>query len=158
MFQHTEFLLSMARRSSSSSGARTRSTSRSAPSSSPAPRTSSLAPSQNISSGGMLSGLKDTLAHSIVSGVGWSMASRAMDAVIGPRQVEMVHRNEPSGPQSFSEPPRVDAPQRISQSNVCQVQQDQVNQCLSHASDMIYCQTYLDSLKQCQQMQSTSLA
>jgi hypothetical protein len=46
------------------------------------------------------------------------------------------------------------APVAMSQqasSNVCQIQQEQLNQCLSQAGDMSHCNYYFDMLKQCQQ-------
>lgn len=84
----------------------------------------------------------------MASGVGFSVANRAVDAVMGPRQVEMVHRTEeaPAAPMA--------APVAMSQqqsSNVCQIQQEQLNQCLSQAGDMSHCNYYFDMLKQCQQ-------
>jgi hypothetical protein len=82
----------------------------------------------------------------MASGVGFSMANRAVDAVMGPRQVEMVHRTE--------EPAAAPVAAPMAQqptSNVCQIQQEQLNQCLSQAGDMIHCNYYFDMLKQCQQ-------
>jgi hypothetical protein len=98
----------------------------------------------------MMSGLAGSVMHGMASGVGWSMASRAVDAVVGPRTVEMVHRNETASPDSA-------APQRqvLPASGVCQIQQDQVNQCVQHASDISYCQSYFEALKQCQQSPQT---
>lgn len=86
----------------------------------------------------------------MASGVGFSMANRAVDAVMGPRQVEMVHRTEESAPAAAP----MAAPVAVSQqpsSNVCQLQQEQLNQCLSQAGDMSHCNYYFDMLKQCQQ-------
>ena len=73
------------------------------------------------------------------------MASRAVDAVVGPRSVEVRHvgDNEAS--------PQISQKQPAQAAAYCQLQQDQVNQCLSHASDMTYCQNYFEALKQCQQ-------
>jgi hypothetical protein len=85
----------------------------------------------------MMSGLAGSVMHGMASGVGWSMASRAVDAVVGPRTVEMVHRNESPAP--------------VQQQQGCQLQQDQVNQCVQNASDLSYCQAYFEALKQCQQ-------
>jgi hypothetical protein len=85
----------------------------------------------------------------MASGVGFSMANRAVDAVMGPRQVEMVHRTE----EAPAAAPMA-APVAVSQqpsSNVCQLQQEQLNQCLSQAGDMGHCNYYFDMLKQCQQ-------
>lgn len=81
----------------------------------------------------------------MASGVGFSMANRAVDAVMGPRQMEMVHRNE-DAPAPMSQPGMQQA-----NSNVCQVQQEQLNQCLGQAGDMTHCSFYFDMLKQCQQ-------
>ena len=90
----------------------------------------------------MMSGLAGSVMHGMASGVGWSMASRAVDAVVGPRSVEMVHRNETA-------PAQAPAP-ALGGGGVCQTQQDQVNQCIQHASDISYCQNYFEALKQCQ--------
>lgn len=138
-------------RRSSSSGGRTSSSSRGglfSSRASPAPATRSAAPpAAQQQSGGMLGNLAGSVMHGMASGVGWSMASRAVDSVIGPRSVDVVHRNE-------QEPKAVSSyPQAANQSYSCQVQQDQVNQCLSHASDMSYCQSYFEALKQCQTSQ-----
>ncbi len=85
----------------------------------------------------------------MASGVGFSMANRAVDAVMGPRQVEMVHRTEdacvPQQPVNAAPTPAANT------SNVCQIQQEQLNQCLSQAGDMTHCAYYFDMLKQCQQ-------
>ena len=97
-----------------------------------------------------MSGLAGSVMHGMASGVGWSMASRAVDAVIGPRTVDMVHRNE-TAPAASSIPVQSYTDQKNTLASACQVQQDQVNQCVSHASDLAYCQAYFESLKQCQQ-------
>jgi hypothetical protein len=85
----------------------------------------------------------------MASGVGFSMANRAVDAVMGPRQVEMVHRTEEAAPAAPMTTP-VSMTQQPG-SNVCQIQQEQLNQCLSQAGDMSHCNYYFDMLKQCQQ-------
>jgi hypothetical protein len=83
----------------------------------------------------------------MASGVGFSMANRAVDAVMGPRQVEMVHKTE----EPVASPAPVAQPIAQSSGNVCQIQQEQLNQCLSQAGDMSHCNYYFDMLKQCQQ-------
>lgn len=80
----------------------------------------------------------------MASGVGFSMANRAVDAVMGPRQMEMVHRSEES-------PMAAPVGEPMQRSNVCQIQQEQLNQCLGQAGDMSHCSYYFDMLKQCQQ-------
>ena len=90
--------------------------------------------------------LASNIVGGMASGVGFSVANRAVDAVMGPRQVEMVHRTEESAPAAPAAMP-VQQPS----SNVCQIQQEQLNQCLSQAGDMSHCNYYFDMLKQCQQ-------
>merc|ERR1719343_1637800 len=65
----------------------------------------------------MMSGLMGSMASGMATGVGMSVASRAMDSVMGPRQTEVVHRHEGGG-----------AP-AAQTAGKCQLQQDQLNQC-----------------------------
>merc|ERR1719434_472592 len=88
------------------------------------------------SGGGMMSGLMGSMASGMAAGVGMSVANRAVDAVMGPRQTEVVHRHEGA--------PAAAAGGR------CQLQQDQLTQCMKSASDASACQFYLDALKACQ--------
>merc|ERR1719408_736870 len=46
----------------------------------------------------MMSGLMGSMASGMATGVGMSMANRAVDAVMGPRQTELVHRHEGAPP------------------------------------------------------------
>merc|ERR1719326_2847422 len=86
----------------------------------------------------MMSGLMGSMASGMATGVGMSVANRAVDAVMGPRQTEVVHRHE-------------GAPAPAAASNTCQFQQDQLNQCMQQGGDAARCQVYLDALKSCQQ-------
>merc|ERR1719440_2684684 len=70
------------------------------------------------------------MASGMATGVGFSMANRAVDAVMGPRQTEVVHRHEGA--------PAPAAP--AAAGGKCQVQQDQLNQCLQQASEASQCQ------------------
>mmetsp|Transcript_28080 Transcript_28080/g.44566 ORF Transcript_28080/g.44566 Transcript_28080/m.44566 type:complete len:134 (+) Transcript_28080:79-480(+) len=90
------------------------------------------------SGGGMMSGLMGSMASGMAAGVGMSVANRAVDAVMGPRQTEVVHRHE--GQQSA--PPAK-----------CQFEHSQLNQCMQSMTDASQCQFYLDTLKACQQTQ-----
>merc|ERR1712048_548180 len=90
------------------------------------------------SGGGMLSGLMGSMASGMAMGTGMSIANRAVDAVMGPRQTEVVHRHEDSP-----------APTTAGR---CQIQQDQLNKCMQNG-DALACQFYLDALKTCQQQQ-----
>jgi hypothetical protein len=94
-----------------------------------------------------MSGIASNIVGGMASGVGFSMANRAVDAVMGPRQVEMVHRTEEASPA----PAMPIQANSSTNSNVCQIQQEQLNQCLSQAGDMSHCNYYFDMLKQCQQ-------
>ena len=109
--------------------------------SSPAPAARSAAAPATTQSGG---GFLGSVMHGMASGVGFSMASRAVDAVVGPRSMEVRHVGDADA--SGQQPQ-----QQQRTPGVCQLQQEQVNQCLSHASDMTYCQNYFEALKQCQQ-------
>merc|ERR1719456_2044098 len=80
-----------------------------------------------------------SMASGMATGVGMSMASRAVDAVMGPRQTEVVHRHEGA--------PAAAAPA----AGRCQMQQDQLSQCMTSHPDASACQFYLDALKACQQ-------
>lgn len=75
------------------------------------------------------------------------MANRAVDAVMGPRQVEMTHRTEEAPVAA----PMAQPVHQARSTNVCQIQQEQLNQCLGQAGDMTHCSYYFDMLKQCQQ-------
>lgn len=88
----------------------------------------------------MMSGLMGSMASGMAMGTGMAVANRAVDAVMGPRQTEVVHRHE-------------GAPAAAPASGVCQFQQDQLNQCMRSSSDASACQQYMDALKQCQQGQ-----
>ena len=112
--------------------------------SAPAPAARASAPPATTQQGGSGGGFLGSVMHGMASGVGFSMASRAVDSVVGPRTVEVKHTSDSSAlPQEQS--------QRQQSSIACQFQQDQVNLCLSQASDMTYCQNVFEALKQCQQ-------
>ncbi len=91
--------------------------------------------------------LGGNIISGMASGAGFSMANRAVDAVLGPRQVEMVHTQ--AEPQVAQQAP-AQMNQPINTSNLCQLQQEQLNQCLSQVGDMSHCNYYFESLKQCQ--------
>lgn len=90
----------------------------------------------------MMSGLMGSMMSGMATGTGMAVANRAVDAVMGPRQTEVVHRHEgaPAAPAASSQP-------------VCQFQQDQLTQCMKSSSDASACQSFMDALKACQQGQ-----
>lgn len=92
----------------------------------------------------MMSGLAGSMMSGMASGVGFSMANRAMDAVMGPRQTEVVHRHEGGAPPAPGQQPM--GGQNLPH---CQTYVDQLNQCMAQASEASQCQFYMDTLKQC---------
>ena len=103
--------------------------------SSPPQNTSMMQGGGMAQGGGMMSGLMGSMASGMATGVGMSVASRAMDSVMAPRQTEVVHRHEGAPAPSAA---------------TCQMQQDQLSQCMK-TGDATACQFYMDSLKACQQ-------
>eukprot|EP00441_Pelagodinium_beii_P009252 CAMPEP_0197684006 /NCGR_PEP_ID=MMETSP1338-20131121/98825_1 /TAXON_ID=43686 ORGANISM="Pelagodinium beii, Strain RCC1491" /NCGR_SAMPLE_ID=MMETSP1338 /ASSEMBLY_ACC=CAM_ASM_000754 /LENGTH=196 /DNA_ID=CAMNT_0043265665 /DNA_START=11 /DNA_END=598 /DNA_ORIENTATION=+ len=65
------------------------------------PKPSALAPPAQAgvpaAGGGMAGGLGGALMDGLAWGVGTSVASRMMDGILGPRQMEVVHRHEDGG-------------------------------------------------------------
>ncbi|CAE8659497.1 unnamed protein product [Polarella glacialis] len=55
------------------------------------------APAGGLMGGGMGGGLGASMASGMAMGVGMSVASRMVDGVMGPRQTEVVHRDEGGG-------------------------------------------------------------
>ena len=90
----------------------------------------------------MMSGMMGSLATGMAMGTGMAVANRAVDSVMGPRATEVVHKHEGA--------PAAPAAAPVG-GGVCQVQQDQLNQCMQSNNDSSACQFYLDALKTCQQ-------
>merc|ERR1719387_2203622 len=86
-----------------------------------------------------MSGLMGSMMSGMATGVGMSVANRAVDAVMGPRQTEVVHRHEGE--------PAAAAPAAAGK---CQFETDQLQQCMKQTSNANDCQFYFDALKQCQ--------
>merc|ERR1719473_1477760 len=100
----------------------------------PAPRQQAPPPAQHSGYPGLMGSMMSGMA----TGMGFSMANRAVDAVVGPRQMEVVHTNEQPAPQ---------APQSQS---MCQYEKDMFSQCLQSASSADQCDASFQLLKQCQ--------
>ena len=88
----------------------------------------------------MMSGLMGSVAEGMAWGTGTAVAGRAVDAVMGPRQTEVVHRHEGAP-----------APAAAPMGTMCQFQQDHLTQCMQSNSDLSACQFHLDAWKTCQQ-------
>ncbi|CRG96986.1 conserved Plasmodium protein, unknown function [Plasmodium gallinaceum] len=101
---------------------------------------------QNSGKSGFLSNMMGTVASGMASGVGFGVAQRAVDSILGPRHVEVSHTNNNS---------QMNQSAAISseRNNLykCQPYMDELNQCLMRHSDVSLCQNYADSLKSCQQ-------
>mmetsp|Transcript_47895 Transcript_47895/g.111722 ORF Transcript_47895/g.111722 Transcript_47895/m.111722 type:complete len:142 (-) Transcript_47895:124-549(-) len=90
------------------------------------------------SGGGMMSGLLGSMAQGMAWGTGTSIANRAMDSVLGPRQMEVVHKSDGVPPSAQQTPMK------------CQTEQELLQQCMnSNGADA--CANYRDLLKTCQQ-------
>ena len=76
-----------------------------------------------------------SVVSGMATGAGMGMGQRAIDAVMGPRQVEHVH----------SEGAPAAAPVK------CQLEMDTLNQCLQQR-ESAYCQAQMEMLQQCQKM------
>ncbi|VWU48149.1 conserved protein, unknown function [Hepatocystis sp. ex Piliocolobus tephrosceles] len=103
-----------------------------------------MQPSQK--SGGFLSNMMGTVASGMASGVGFGVAQRAVDAVMGPRHVEVSHQNN-------NEQLNQNGAMSTERNNdfKCQSIKNELSQCLMNHSDISLCQNYADSLKSCQQ-------
>jgi len=103
------------------------------------------APAVSSGGGGLLGNIGSSIMGGMASGVGFSLANRAVDAVLGPRKTEVVHRHE--GDVGAAPAPAA-AP--AASGNSCGNQQQMLNDCLGRTSDISQCQPYVDILKQCQ--------
>merc|ERR1712107_161547 len=108
-----------------------------APPAAPPPRAAAPPAVAPSGGGGMMSGLMGSMASGMAMGTGMAVANRAVDAVMGPRQTEVVHRHE-----GGAAPP-------AAAGGRCQVQMEQLNQCMQSQSHASACQFYLDALKAC---------
>ncbi|CDJ34492.1 CHCH domain-containing protein, putative [Eimeria mitis] len=115
----------------------------------PAPVAAPPSPPPMASSGGgggFMSNMVGNVASGMASGVGFGVAQRAVDAVMGPRSMEVVHTNS-SAPVTAPQPQMM---QQNIQQNPCAQYQEDLNQCMTRHTDITLCQNYLDNLKACQ--------
>ncbi|SCM25544.1 conserved Plasmodium protein, unknown function [Plasmodium chabaudi adami] len=97
-------------------------------------------------SGGFISNMMGTVANGMASGVGFGIAQRAVDSILGPRHIEVSH------PNNNAQLNQVGA-MNMERNNdfKCKTFRDELNQCMMSHSDISLCQNYADSLKSCQQ-------
>ncbi|CXJ25456.1 conserved Plasmodium protein, unknown function [Plasmodium berghei] len=97
-------------------------------------------------SGGFISNMMGTVASGMASGVGFGVAQRAVDSILGPRHVEVLH------PNNNSQLNQAGAMNMERNNDLkCKTFRDELNQCMMSHSDISLCQNYANSLKACQQ-------
>lgn len=108
-----------------------------APAAAPAAPVAAAAPAAApAAAGGMMSGLAGSMASGMAAGVGMSVANRAVDSMMGPRQTEVVHTHQGGAP------PAADAPTK------CVDEQKWLKECLMTKSQD-ECKNYADLLQSC---------
>jgi len=91
--------------------------------------------------GGMMSGIMGSVVSGMAFGTGSQLAGRALDSVMGGRQVEHVHTNAPA-----AAAPAGSAPMGGSCGNETQMYQD----CIKNTGgDIAPCQSYMDMMTKC---------
>jgi len=92
--------------------------------------------------GGMMSGIMGSVVSGMAFGTGSALAGRALDSVMGGRQVEHVHTNAPEA----AAPAAAAAPTGGSCGNETQMFQDCVK---NTGGDIAPCQSYMDMMTKC---------
>lgn len=88
----------------------------------------------------MMSGIMGSVVQGMALGTGSALAGRAMDSVMGPRQVEHVHTGAPAAPEAAAPPMQMQCGQET------QLFQD----CLKNTGgDVAPCQSYMDMMMKC---------
>ncbi|KAG1659828.1 hypothetical protein FOA52_003771 [Chlamydomonas sp. UWO 241] len=96
--------------------------------------------------GGMMSGLMGSVVSGMAMGTGSAVAHRAVDSMMGPREVNHVHQEAPGAPAA----PAAAAPMMSNGANPCEERVREFGDCMSRANgDMASCQFYFDSMNQC---------
>ena len=91
----------------------------------------------------MLSGLMGSVVQGMAFGTGSAVAHRAVDAVAGPRQMEVVHNNGDGTPYQGEQ-------QQQQQPVQCADETNRFQSCLSeNSNNFSSCQFYFDVLSQC---------
>ncbi|PWA59145.1 hypothetical protein CTI12_AA388900 [Artemisia annua] len=144
----------MGRRSSGGRSSYRRSAPKAAPktskSTTPAPASSaSSVPMKSEPSGGLVANMVATVADGFIWSTGNAMAHRAMDAIMGPRtvQIENVPAAAPAAQVASSAAP----------ADACASQNKAFYDCINTSgSDISKCQFYMDMLSQCRKSGSAT--
>jgi len=121
----------------------------------PAPAASAPPPAapQQGGGGGMLGSIGSTIVQGMAFGTGSAVAHRAVDSVMGPREVKHVHEGGPEGGEPMAAAP--EAGGAMQSGGVCPDEMFQFQQCQKdNAGDLASCKFYFDVLSQCQQNSS----
>lgn len=97
----------------------------------------------------MFSGLMGSVVTGMAMGTGSAVAHRAVDGMMGPREV--VHRHE-GGPEPAAPAAAAAAPMSVYQQQgetPCNQQVKAFAECMSKNNDMAACQYYFDAMQQC---------
>ena len=93
--------------------------------------------------GGMMSGIMGGVVQGMAFGTGSQLAGRALDSVMGARQVEHVHTNAPA---------EAAAAPAAAQMQVCGNETQMFQDCVKNSGgDVAPCQSYMDMMMRCRQ-------
>mmetsp|Transcript_4781 Transcript_4781/g.10200 ORF Transcript_4781/g.10200 Transcript_4781/m.10200 type:complete len:172 (-) Transcript_4781:279-794(-) len=116
----------------------------------PAPRPAAPAPAmpqQQSSGGGLMSGLMGSVATGMAMGTGSAVAHRAVDSMMGPREMTVVHENQPAAA-PMPAAPMGGSP--MGSTNPCEERVREFADCMTRSNgDMGACQFYFDSMNAC---------
>jgi len=120
--------------------------------SSQAPNSAPMATPFPQQSGGMMSGLGGALVQGMAMGTGSAIAHRAVDAVAGPRQMEVVHKDEAASVAPMAAAAGTFAASSSSSFGFCGDEESRFQRCLTqNNSNMSACRSFFDILSKCQQ-------
>lgn len=99
----------------------------------------------------MLSGLAGTMMSGMAFGTGSAVANRAVDAVMGPRSMEVVHTNQDGSAAAPAGGAAAPAMAPASSGGMCGDENTQFQQCMKdNPGDFNNCRFFFDVLNQCQ--------
>ena len=119
-----------------------------------APTTHAPAAAPAAAGGGLLSGIDSTIMQGMAFGGGSAIAHRAVDGIMGPRQIEHVQvdgNNNAAAQTNNNQMQPIDSFSSSSRGAVCVDETKQFEKCLQqNGGQLSQCQFYFDMLSQCQ--------
>lgn len=97
----------------------------------------------------MFSGLMGSMVTGVAMGTGSAMASRAIDGMMGPREVVHRHEGEAAQAAAAAAPMMMPSQQQMQSGTPCNAEAKAFSECMSKNNDMASCQYYFDSMQQC---------